>query len=341
MKNVLNRLNNSAATGSGVTAEDVVASIEMILGRTPDQGLVDYHLGLGFADRFALGEYMMTTQEFKSRFKGERPKPLFLGDRVMAYTYRGEVIYLLPSDLDLTPGIIINGTHEPAVERVIVGSIRAGDTAVDIGANVGYHTLAIASAVGPNGQVHAFEANPDVMHLLQATMVINRFTSFRGTGRVNLYQKAVCDAPGVITLEAAPGHYGSGHVVTASPLSDFGPEYSSRVEVPAVTLDSMLADSRPVDFLHMDIEGAEPIALKGAQAVIDRSPTLRIVTEWSVGMMRTLSDVDSCIGSLVERGFKFWLIGSNPALTPVEPSQLTGLPHCDLFISRDSPPQLD
>jgi hypothetical protein len=53
------------AVPGGVTADDVIASIEMILGRTPDQALVDYHLTLGFADRFALGKYMMSTDEFR------------------------------------------------------------------------------------------------------------------------------------------------------------------------------------------------------------------------------------------------------------------------------------
>jgi FkbM family methyltransferase len=259
------------APPGGVTADDVIASIEMILGRTPDQALVDYHLKLGFADRFALGKYMINTDEFSAQFHslGRMGKHTFLGDRVLAFTHRGDMIYLDPTDLDLTPGILLHGRHEPHVEQAIVGSIRPGDTVLDLGANVGYHTLAIAAAVGPAGHVHAFEANPKVMRLLKATMTVNGFSDFRGTGRVNLYANAVLDRPGTITLASAPDHDGSGHVINDAPSSDYGPEYSTRMAVPAVTLDAVLADSvGMVDLIHMDIEGSEPLALRGGQAVI-------------------------------------------------------------------------
>jgi FkbM family methyltransferase len=54
------------STANGISANDVIASIEMILGRTPDVELVEYHLRLGFPDRFALGKHMLNTDEFRS-----------------------------------------------------------------------------------------------------------------------------------------------------------------------------------------------------------------------------------------------------------------------------------
>jgi hypothetical protein len=125
---------DQAAPG-GVSADDIIASIEMILGRTPDQALVDYHLKLGFADRFALGKYMISTDEFRAQFHGSMRNHTFLGDRVLAFTHQGHMIYLDPTDLDLTPAILMHGQWEPHVEQAIVGSIRAGDTVIDLGAN--------------------------------------------------------------------------------------------------------------------------------------------------------------------------------------------------------------
>ncbi|HEY0121504.1 MAG TPA: FkbM family methyltransferase [Rhizobium sp.] len=324
----------------GITADDVVASIEMILGWTPDKALVDYHLRLGFQDRKALGQYMMQTDEFRQKMRVHQRQPMFLGDRVMGFTHRGEIIYLIPNDLDLTPHILDHGMHEPSTEKVIVNAIRPGDTTIDIGCNVGYHTMAMAAAVGPHGKVFGFEANPAIFPLLKSTLVINQFTTFRGTGRVDLFLNAVADKPGMITLENAPGHSGSGHVVNDNPSSDMGPEYSLRVEVPAVRLDDVLADSKPIDFIHMDIEGAEPLAMKGAIEIINRSPNLKIVSEWSVGMMRTLADVDAYIGLLVENDFRFWRVGDHGKLIAENVNDLTALPHCDLFISRNDPPSL-
>jgi FkbM family methyltransferase len=329
---------------SRVGPDDVIACIEMLLGRTPDAGLVEYHLGLQFPDRFALGEYMIRTGEFRTRYSlqsaGIRPHPVFLGDRVLSFTHRGNIIYLIPTDLDLTPPILLHGTYEPHVEKAVVESLRPGDTVIDVGANVGYHTLAMANAVGSDGQVHAFEANPEVMRLLKATMFVNGFSNWKGLGRVSMYENAALDRSDTITLASAPGHYGSGHVMTGiSPSSDHSAGYSTRVDIPAVTLDAILADRvEKVALIHMDIEGSEPLALHGAQALIERSPNIKIITEWSVGMMAARGvRVEEYVVWLSERGFGFWLIEPGTKLTKIDPANGVTLPHCDLFLSRRTP----
>jgi FkbM family methyltransferase len=341
---VVGRTASKAGVG-GVSADDVIACIEMILGRTPDANLVKYHLGLGFPDRFALGEYMIKTGEFRERYSLQsaslRPPPVFLGDRVLTHTHRGNVIYLIPLDLGLTPSILLHGTYEPHIEKAIVQSLRAGDTVIDVGANVGYHTLAESTTVGSNGQVHAFEANPEVIRLLKATMFVNGFSNWKGTGRVSLYENAALDRSGTITLASAPGHYGSGHVMSNTPRSsDYDSSYSIQVEVPAVALDDVLADRvGTVDLIHLDIEGSEPLALRGAQALINRSPNVKIITEWSVGMMGARGvSAGEHVAWLLERGFEFWLIEPGSKFTKIEPAQAPMLPHCDLFLSRAVPP---
>jgi FkbM family methyltransferase len=322
-----------------VTAEDIIACIEMVLGRTPHPSLVEYHLGLDFPDRFALGQYMINTGEFRARFFNEneqnRPTAIYLGDRILATTHRGDVIYLIPTDLDLTPEIILRGGWERHVEAAIVGALHPGNTVIDIGANVGYHTLAMAAAVGPEGKVHAFEANLDVTRLLRATMFVNGFSSWRGIGRVDVHPNAVLDRAGTVTLAAAPDHYGSGHVANALTAAD----YSKRVEVPGVTLDGFLAARgvETVDLVHMDIEGSEPLALQGGQKLIERSPGIKIIMEWSVGMMSSRANVKEFVSWLLQQDFKFWLIEREACLTRLDPAVLPTLPHCDIFLTRSDP----
>ena len=107
----------------------------------------------------------------------------------------------------------------------------------------------------------------------------------------------------------------------------------------AVTLDAELAHQiGTVDLLHMDIEGSEPLALHGGQALIERSPNLKIITEWSVGMMGARADVGEYVAWLVEQGFGFWLIEPAGGLTKIDPSAALTLPHCDLLLTRGSPP---
>jgi FkbM family methyltransferase len=323
----------------GVTREDIIASVEMILGRSPDQGLIDHHLAMGFKNRFELGRYMISTGEFRDQHKALTRQPLFMGDRILAHTHRNQPIFLIPNDIDITPSILLYGSWETQVERVVRGSIDPGDVAIDIGSNVGVHTVAMADKMGPGGRLHAFEANPAVMALLKATMMVNQLTDFGGAGRVTLHACAASDQAGSLILEQAPGHFGSGHLVTNRPGADFGEAYSVRVEVPTVAIDELLGDTiGTLDFLHMDIEGAEPLAIRGARALVSRSPGLRIVTEWSVGMMNAMADVQDYIDWLAGEGFRFWRIGGEAGVETVAVSDLLGLPHCDLFVSRQDPP---
>jgi FkbM family methyltransferase len=328
--------------GGYSTSEYLLWAYRLLLGREPEDPRL---LQASPASRSEIVERFIRSEEFVATYHSVRhsaapgrPVSVFLGDRVLAFTHRGNPIYIVANDLDVTPTILLHGIYEPHVERAIVAALRPRDTAIDLGANVGYHTLAMATAVGAGGRIHAFEANPEVMRLLKATMFVNKLSSWLGDGRVKLYEKAALDKSGTITLASAPSHYGSGHVITDGPTSDYGPLYSTRVEVPAMTLDDAMVDyTGPVELIHMDIEGSEPLALRGAQAIIDRSPHLKIVTEWSLPMMGTRADVGGCVTWLADRGFHFWRIEITGSLTPLDRSEVLTQPHCDLFLSRQDP----
>jgi FkbM family methyltransferase len=264
---------------------------------------------------------------------------MFLGDRIFSFTHRGHIIYLVPTDVGLTPSILLYGQWEPHVEQTLVNSLFPGATVIDVGANVGYHTLRMAEAVGPSGQVHAFEANPEVTRLLRATMFVNGFSSWLGEGRVRLYECAALDKPGTVILASSPEHSSSGHVVMDhKPSSDYGPGYSTRMQVPAVMLDAELADRvGTVDLIHMDIEGSEALALYGARGIVARSPTIKIITEWSVRMMETRADVGQYVAWLAELGFRFWRIEPGANLIELDRATVLTTADCDLVLSRQEP----
>jgi hypothetical protein len=206
-----------ARPGGYSGGEYLLWAYRLLLGREPE----DRRVLEAPASRTEIVERFIRSEEFVAKHYATirsaasgRPVSIFLGDRVLTHTHRNEPIYLVPRDLDLTPPILLHGSYETHVERVLVAALRPGDTVIDVGANVGYHTLAIAAAVGPEGRVHAFEANPEVMRLLQATMFLNKLSNWLGDGRVTLHEKAALDRSGTITLASAPAHYGSGHVVT-------------------------------------------------------------------------------------------------------------------------------
>jgi FkbM family methyltransferase len=78
------------------------------------------------------------------------------------------------------------GVWEPAITAYLTRTLAAGDTVIDIGANVGYDTLLASHLVGPEGAVHAIEASPHVYGLLTQNLALNE------TANVTPHLMAVC-----------------------------------------------------------------------------------------------------------------------------------------------------
>jgi hypothetical protein len=137
-----------------------------------------------------------------------------------------------------------------------------------------------------------------------------------------------------VEFSSDPEHIGSGHLAVTGEAA----HYSRRAVVPAVTLDTALAAVPALDLLRMDAEGSEPQVLRGAEALLRRSPAIAIVTEWSAPMMAIRTDLGALVGWLEAMGFRFWRIEEAGRLAPMAGRALPELPHGDLFISRRAPP---
>ena len=326
----------------------MVAAFELLLARPPLLG-GELEAAQKLPNLRELVDHLIGSDAFRVRYENigrsraaqpggpaaiARLPPVYLGDRVLAATHHGQLMYLMPHDIDLTPGILLNGSWEPHVERTTIRQVRAGSTVIDIGANVGYHTIILGAFVAPGGRVFAFEPHPGLMPLLRANVHVNGLRHV-----VELSACAVADRSGSITLAWNADHCGSGNVSPGHSTPGFDADYPNRADVPVVTLDGALGDRvSQVDLIHLDIEGAEPLALRGARSLIERSPAVKIVTEWSVGMMSARADVGECVAWLEGMGFRFWLIEHNTAnLLPVAPANLLDLPLCDLLLSRGEP----
>ncbi len=86
------------------------------------------------------------------------------------------------------------GVWEPGVTRVFRQHLRVGDVCIDIGANVGAHTLLAAHLVGGNGRVHAIEASPTICRRLARNLEINNCS------QVAVYNAAITDHTGPVTI---------------------------------------------------------------------------------------------------------------------------------------------
>ena len=86
--------------------------------------------------------------------------------------------------------LLFRGCHESAVTDIILRSVKAGDTCIDVGANVGAHALVMAKMAGPYGRVIALEPHPQLCARLRQNVELNRFES------VQVVESALSDKDG-------------------------------------------------------------------------------------------------------------------------------------------------
>ncbi len=149
--------------------------------------------------------------------------------------------------------------YEPHVCEVIQDIVKPGWMVIDVGAHIGYFSLLLAKCVGLNGRVFAFEPLPSNVALLRENIALNNYESI-----VRVEAQAVADASGIVSLHDGP---------TTSEASIMWYEENTEHAVPAVSLDDYF---RPlgfphVDFLKVDVEGAESLVIAGMETIISQS----------------------------------------------------------------------
>jgi FkbM family methyltransferase len=140
--------------------------------------------------------------------------------------------------------------------------VAAGDVVIDAGACWGDTTLYFANRVGADGRVYAFECLEENLGIYTANMRRNAGLQ----GRISLERRALWSASGEALNFVANG-----------PGSRISGEGAAQVRT--VALDDFAAEAgiERVDFIKMDIEGAEQQALRGAEYILERDrPKLAI-----------------------------------------------------------------
>lgn len=185
-----------------------------------------------------------------------------LGDGVVLCRAVGRYkMFLTAQDVGFAPHLILDGVWEPWMIPLLARKIRPGMTAVDVGANHGYYSLLLADLVGEGGRIAAVEPHPATATLLRRTVAVNGFA-----GRTTVFEAAAGDADDAsVTLELRPGDPKNARVV--------GPERAEEpgmAQVPAARLETLLSGWTGIDFIKIDVEGAEEAALAGVWPLIVR-----------------------------------------------------------------------
>jgi FkbM family methyltransferase len=159
---------------------------------------------------------------------------------------------------------------------------KQGDIVVDVGAHIGKYTIIASKRVGENGKVIAIEAHPGNYEMLNRNIKLNGLTN------VTTLNYAVYSKESKIKLYMPDEEFGytMHHSIMFSYLS---PKYSLKgkenekfIEVNANTLDNLLQKngiSREVNWIKIDVEGAEFEVLKGATEILSNSKDICLLIE--------------------------------------------------------------
>jgi FkbM family methyltransferase len=213
---------------------------------------------------------------------------------------------------------ILRGRYELNELHFIRSTVRPGQHVVDCGAHIGYFTMHLAEAVGPNGTVAAFEPFELNAECLDRSIRENHFEN-----RIQLERAAVGAAPGALPLVYAPNTINSGGAFLQG-RGDVPGGHATRT-VPVVSLD-MLALPRPISFIKADIEGAEPLAFHGADALL-RSDRPVILSELHPLQLDRVSGVTPAqfIAAMRQRGYRCHLLGAGVAGPEIDDAPTNGV----------------
>ena len=158
-----------------------------------------------------------------------------------------------------------------AVVRTIAEHAGPDDTEIDAGANIGAVTVAMARIVGSAGKVIAFEMMPETAAQLRTNLALNDLR------QVEVIEQALSDRAGqTVTAEHAHGVFGQASITKEANAG----KSVRRVDVLTTTLDAATMSTDWVAVMKMDLEGAEPLALAGAQRMLTKIGAI-IFESWS------------------------------------------------------------
>jgi FkbM family methyltransferase len=180
-------------------------------------------------------------------------------------------MHVLDSDSVISKSLIEYGEWSHCEIAVLEHFIKPGMKVLDIGANIGTHTLAFSKMVGPSGFVLSFEPQPFIFSLLAANVIENEATN------VLTLNAAVGRASSWINMPninySAPNNYGA---LRMAPFLTDSKDKINHIPIPVHRLDD-LSVAASANVIKIDVEEMEAAVLEGARGLISKSRPILLV----------------------------------------------------------------
>jgi FkbM family methyltransferase len=214
------------------------------------------------------------------------------------------VLHVDPRDRVLGKKLALYGEYEQYTQELLLSLAAPGSVVVDVGANIGLHTIPLARRVGPKGTVIAFEPDPDNFQILCRNIRVNSVSN------VCTYKLALSSGSGAALLYQSWENRG-GLSLCKRNVESRGPQMRP-VSIETVAGDDLLLNTdKPISLVKIDVEGAEPLVLWGMEKTLLHNPSVKILFEFWPHYVRNLNvDPFGFLSQLERDGFCLKIVDS-------------------------------
>ena len=233
-------------------------------------------------------------------------------------------------DVTIAQRLYLGHEFEPELQRFLCELDLSGACALDIGANIGLHTVMLGKLVGTSGQVFAFEPEEHNSELLRRNLRLNALDN------VVLSRSVVSDRAGTCSIGLNPINFGDHRV------SDLAPEGWQTQKAQMVTIDGSFQHlpANIIRLIKIDVQGHEISVLRGMKRTLDRNPDAVIVIEVQPDLLaRSGRSGSQLIEMLLTWQFEGWELHESRVLPLAEPwvyDLLFEETHVNVVLSRNT-----
>ncbi len=219
---------------------------------------------------------------------------------LLSLSVNGQIFYAHTLDRFIALLLLKFGLLEKREIDLFKKTVKKGWTVLDIGANIGYPSLLFSKLVGEGGRVIAFEPDKNNIQMLKKNIEVNNCKN------ITVVPMAVSDHTGVGTLYISDSHSGDHRIY------DLRGEKRKTLKIDTIRLDDYFKSGSKIDFIQMDVQGAEALVFKGMNRLINENKKISILLEfWPEGLRKIGFSPIGFLKMIEQMGFQLAYINEN------------------------------